>query len=106
VRRPRGLPVTVGGAWRNQRCSDGPSAESVAVEGRCTPRLGAARTRKAQCSDRRRTASQLIAQQDLREQTAFRQKPEKFHDRRSQTYSAQTPLSGNVPQPVEHRWPV
>ena len=27
VRRPRGLRVTVAGAWRGQQCSDDPSAE-------------------------------------------------------------------------------
>ena len=54
MRRPRGLRVTVAGAWRGQQCSDGPSAEyrigaAVAVEGRCTPQIGgAARTKKPQ----------------------------------------------------------
>jgi hypothetical protein len=48
----------------------------------------------------------MTAQQDLGEQTDLRQNPEKFHDRWSHTYSAQMPLFGKVPQPLEHRWPV
>ena len=35
-----------------------------------------------------------------------KQNPEKLQARWSQTYSAQRPLSENVPQPVEHRCPV
>jgi hypothetical protein len=53
-----------------------------------------------------RVGGRLTAQQDLGEQTDLRQNPEKFHDRWSHTYSAQMPLSGKVPQPMEHRWPV
>jgi hypothetical protein len=48
----------------------------------------------------------LTTQQAFGEQTDLRQNPEKLQARWSQTYSAQTPLSENVPQPVEHRWPV
>jgi hypothetical protein len=47
-----------------------------------------------------------VLQQDLGEQTAFWQNPEKAHDPLSQMYSAQTPLSAYVPQPPEQRWPV
>jgi hypothetical protein len=56
VRRPRGLRVTVADAWRGQRCSDGPSAEyrigaAVAVEGRCTPKIGGRRERESPSHD-------------------------------------------------------
>ena len=45
----------------------------------------------------------LTTQQAVGEQTDLRQNPEKFQTRWSQTYSAQTHLSENVPQPVEHK---
>ena len=60
----------------------------------------------AVCRNRQRFASPSIAQQDLGAQTNLRQNPEKLQARWSQTYSAQRPLSENVPQPVEHRCPV